>query len=85
MTALRTLPASRDTTSEAPQPRSITDSGTTMKNANLLDKENDTTVAVDTAAPTVAAAADVPPNGGYGWVCVAAVFVINAHTWGEWL
>jgi len=56
-----------------------------MKNANLLDKENDTTVAVDTAAPTVAAAADVPPNGGYGWVCVAAVFVINAHTWGEWL
>lgn len=25
---------------------------------------------------------DVPPNGGYGWVCVACVFLINAHTWG---
>jgi len=25
---------------------------------------------------------DVPPDGGYGWVCVAAVFMINAHTWG---
>lgn len=25
---------------------------------------------------------DVPPNGGYGWVCVACVFWINAHTWG---
>ncbi|KAF2706680.1 MFS general substrate transporter [Pleomassaria siparia CBS 279.74] len=25
---------------------------------------------------------DVPPNGGYGWVCVACCFVINAHTWG---
>ncbi|KAF1833561.1 MFS general substrate transporter [Decorospora gaudefroyi] len=25
---------------------------------------------------------DVPPNGGYGWVCVAAVATINAHTWG---
>ncbi len=25
---------------------------------------------------------DVPPNGGYGWVCVACVFCINAHTWG---
>ncbi|KAK5097086.1 hypothetical protein LTS08_007106 [Lithohypha guttulata] len=25
---------------------------------------------------------DVPPNGGYGWVCTACVFLINAHTWG---
>lgn len=23
-----------------------------------------------------------PPNGGYGWICVAATFFINAHTWG---
>jgi len=26
--------------------------------------------------------ADVPPNGGYGWVCLSAVACINAHTWG---
>ena len=25
---------------------------------------------------------DEPPDGGYGWVCVACTFVINAHTWG---
>ncbi|KAL9116627.1 MAG: hypothetical protein Q9187_006849 [Circinaria calcarea] len=25
---------------------------------------------------------DVPPDGGYGWVCVACVFMVNAHTWG---
>lgn len=25
---------------------------------------------------------DSPPNGGYGWVCVACCFWINAHTWG---
>jgi MFS family permease len=25
---------------------------------------------------------DIPPNGGYGWVCVGAVATINAHTWG---
>lgn len=25
---------------------------------------------------------DEPPDGGYGWVCVACTFFINAHTWG---
>ncbi|KAF4472743.1 MFS transporter (Mch2) [Fusarium albosuccineum] len=25
---------------------------------------------------------DDPPEGGYGWICVAATFLINAHTWG---
>ena len=25
---------------------------------------------------------DRPPNGDYGWVCVACTFVINVHTWG---
>ncbi|RMJ16592.1 hypothetical protein CDV36_003715 [Fusarium kuroshium] len=24
----------------------------------------------------------IPPNGGYGWVCAFAVFLINSHTWG---
>ena len=24
----------------------------------------------------------VPPDGGYGWVCVGCVFLVNAHTWG---
>ncbi|KAF4631551.1 hypothetical protein G7Y89_g6580 [Cudoniella acicularis] len=26
--------------------------------------------------------ADVPPDGGYGWICVACVSLINGHTWG---
>jgi len=29
-----------------------------------------------------AKAEDVPPDGGYGWVCVACVFLMQAHTWG---
>lgn len=27
-------------------------------------------------------AADIPPDGGYGWIVTACVFLINAHTWG---
>ncbi|KAJ0418773.1 major facilitator superfamily domain-containing protein [Aspergillus carlsbadensis] len=26
--------------------------------------------------------ADEFPEGGYGWVCVGSIFLINAHTWG---
>lgn len=25
---------------------------------------------------------DVPPDGGYGWVCTGCSYFINAHTWG---
>lgn len=30
----------------------------------------------------VAEREDIPPDGGYGWVCTAACLLINAHTWG---
>lgn len=25
---------------------------------------------------------ETPPDGGYGWICVAACFTINCFTWG---
>lgn len=25
---------------------------------------------------------DIPPDGGYGWVCTLCVFLINFNTWG---
>ncbi|KAL2828914.1 major facilitator superfamily domain-containing protein [Aspergillus cavernicola] len=36
----------------------------------------------DTAIQGAKSGEDIPPDGGYGWVCVASVFWINAHTWG---
>lgn len=37
----------------------------------------------DLEAPlTSAEVEDVPPNGGYAWVCCGAVFFINIFTWG---
>ncbi|KAI9732478.1 MAG: hypothetical protein M1818_007516 [Claussenomyces sp. TS43310] len=32
--------------------------------------------------PLIRQEAEEPPDGGYGWVCVACVFLINGHTWG---
>lgn len=34
------------------------------------------------AAVSIVSQQDVPPNGGYGWICTACVFWSNAHTWG---
>ncbi|KAF1938246.1 MFS general substrate transporter [Clathrospora elynae] len=36
----------------------------------------------DNAGHDSATRADAPPDGGYGWVCVAACFTINCFTWG---
>jgi len=36
----------------------------------------------ESQAPHTSAEIDVPPNGGYGWVCTVCCATINAHTWG---
>jgi len=44
------------------------------KNVDLEDRDQ---IQEEEAKPV-----DVPPDGEYGWVYVACVFLINAHTWG---
>jgi MFS family permease len=43
------------------------------------------TLALPETAPTTVdddEPSELPPDGGYGWVCTACVFLINANTWG---
>lgn len=55
----------------------IEESGMTKRFQSVsVDKENLPVVLSDTTI------VDEPPDGGYGWVCVACVFLLNAHTWG---
>jgi MFS family permease len=49
---------------------------------NTQGESNDAEKEPDLALQKTKSYVDVPPNGGYGWVCVAACATINAHTWG---
>lgn len=35
-----------------------------------------------TVPPHAVEQEDIPPDGGYGWICAGCVFLINANTWG---
>jgi len=73
--------------------RSTSPQSNAMTQFSFLDKDgiaaNDTSASTleDTSLATEASNADVvpsdgPPDGGYGWVCCAAVSIINCFTWG---
>lgn len=49
-----------------------------------VPSENHSTTAFELTEPPTTATGiqDVAPDGGYGWVCTACVFLVNAHTWG---
>ena len=45
-------------------------------------EESDKSVEAQESKPNEKPQVDEIPDGGYGWVCVACNFWINAHTWG---
>lgn len=58
------------------------ESHTDIGSVDQASKRNDA-YTNDLEAPlTSAEVEDVPPNGGYAWVCCGAVFFINIFTWG---
>jgi MFS family permease len=56
-------------------PSAITARRRESSSDKTIDVEHPNTVSEDKTE-------DQPPNGGYGWVCVACNFWINGHTWG---
>lgn len=57
----------------------------TSEKTHISPRDSETTIAgqdVEQPQPEEREVVDQPPDGGYGWVCVACAFFINAHTWG---
>lgn len=51
--------------------------------APIIHPESSATIGLEGEAENNSHAEDdAPPDGGYGWVCVAACFTINCFTWG---
>lgn len=51
-----------------------------------VEKSNETQIAPVEADLAVATALNTTPDvpdGGYGWVCVTSIFIINGFVWGE--
>ncbi|EXJ77382.1 hypothetical protein A1O3_09608 [Capronia epimyces CBS 606.96] len=46
------------------------------------ERESEKTIDIEQTSSTLPKIDDPPPDGGYGWVCVACIFFINGHTWG---
>jgi hypothetical protein len=54
---------------------------TRLQNADSLNESSAESETPD-ANVNVSMREDIPPNGGFGWVCTICVFLINANTWG---
>jgi hypothetical protein len=72
-------------TTRAPNEENAVDYGKEESAVGQMSMDSEKTIEVeepDQIARRGIKPVDVPPDGGYGWVCTACVFLINAHTWG---
>jgi hypothetical protein len=64
---------------ESPDQRGDVDQPDAMRH----DRDSEKSIASDLGrSPEETKIEDSPPDGGIGWLFVACVAVINAHTWG---
>lgn len=64
-------------------PQLLEENGLYTENQSQTASENTITAEdPEQSSPPQESNVAEPPDGGYGWVCVACCFFINAHTWG---
>jgi MFS family permease len=79
---MTTAHAHREKEVESSEEMGLAPSDKSVDATNTQDESNDAEKEPGLALQKTKSYVDVPPNGGYGWVCVAACATINAHTWG---
>jgi MFS family permease len=79
---MTTAHAHREKEVESSEEMGLAPSDKSVDATNTQGESNDAEKEPDLALQKTKSYVDVPPNGGYGWVCVAACATINAHTWG---
>jgi MFS family permease len=79
---MTTAHAHREKEVESSEEMGLAPSDKSVDATNTQGESNDAEKEPGLALQKTKSYVDVPPNGGYGWVCVAACATINAHTWG---
>ena len=56
--------------------------GELVGHSNDDEIQDEVVVSLSGDPDETSATTEPPPDGGYGWVCVGSVFIINGFTWG---